>query len=60
MAAGAALLLLALLLGELLPAVPVDVVPLDELLQAAAPSRAIATSGARYLHPRRLPAVPLR
>jgi hypothetical protein len=64
LAAAAALLADALVLGVLpvalllLLAVP----PLDEppLLQAAAPRMAIAASGARYVKPRRLPAVLLR
>jgi hypothetical protein len=58
LAAGAALLLEVLLLEVLL----MDVLPLDELplLQAAAPRMLIATSGARHLQLRRLPAGLLR
>ena len=62
--AAAVLLLEVLVLGVLLVAVLpgvllLAVLTLDELplLQAAAPRRAIAASGARYLKPRRLPAV---
>jgi hypothetical protein len=56
----AAVLLLEVLLDGPLDG-PLDVL-LDELplLQAAAPRMAIAASGARYLQPRRLPAVLLR
>jgi hypothetical protein len=52
--------------GVLLPldVLPLDVLPVppDELplLQAATPRMAIASSGTRYLRPRRLPAVLLR
>jgi hypothetical protein len=63
----AAVLLEALPVGVLLAGVLagvllVAVLGLDELplLQAAAPSMAIAASGARYLKPRRLTAVLLR
>jgi hypothetical protein len=61
----AAVLLLEVLLDGPLDGpldVLLDVLPLDELplLQAAAPRMAIAASGARYLQPRRLPAVLLR
>jgi hypothetical protein len=65
--AAAVLLLEVLVLGVLLVAVLpgvllVAVLPVVELplLQAATPRLAIASSGARYLQPRRLPAVLLR
>jgi hypothetical protein len=54
----------ALLPPDVLPVgvLPLAVLPLDELpvLQAATPRMAIASSGATYLQPRRLPAVLLR
>jgi hypothetical protein len=61
--AAAALLADALVLGVLPAALLLLAVPpLDEppLLQAAAPRMATAASGARYVKPRRLPAVLLR
>ena len=63
LAAAAVLLADVLVLGVLPVALLLLVVPpLDEppLLQAAAPRMAIAASGARYVKPRRLPAVLLR